>query len=157
MGKTMAAGTARTEAWSVILVSDDLGLADSLHALLARAPEASLSVTGTADALVSLRKLVCDAVLLDADSLTDVARMAGAAVLIQPAPVAVIGLAVTPGSQGYDLCRSRGASLIHAKVSGMADPLLAGPAGDNLLAGLRALISQDANLPPQQEATNAGH
>ncbi|NBN65082.1 helix-turn-helix domain-containing protein [Pannonibacter tanglangensis] len=145
--------------WRVTLVSDDPGLAVSLSALLARAPEARLSVVATADALAGLRRLPADVVLLDADSLPDVARLAGVAVLIQPAPVAVTGLSVTPGSQGHDLCRSRGASLIHAKTGGTADPLLAGPAGDALLSGLGALAAGQATgrpVAPAGEDADAG-
>ncbi|MFN4010519.1 MAG: hypothetical protein ACK4K8_11240 [Pannonibacter sp.] len=134
--------------WHLTLVSDDAGLVLSISALLLADPQARVTVTGSADVLTGLRSLTADVVLIDADSVTDIARLVGSAVLIQPAPVAVIGLHVSADLRTSDLCRSRGASLVHPKVCGTADIALAGHEGDALLAALQRLARDPARRMP---------
>lgn len=134
--------------WHLTLVSDDAGLALSIRALLLADPQARVTVTGSADVLTGLRSLTADVVLIDADSVTDIARLVGSAVLIQPAPVAVIGLHVSADLRTSDLCRSRGASLVHPKACGTADIALAGPEGEALLSALQRLARDPARRMP---------
>lgn len=134
--------------WHLTLVSDDAGLTLSVRAMLLADPQARLTVTGSADVLTGLRSICADVVFIDADSVTDIARLVGSAVLIQPAPVAVIGLHVSADLRTSDLCRSRGASLVHPKACGTADITLAGPAGEQLLAALQRLARDPARRMP---------
>lgn len=129
--------------WTLALVSDDAALHAAVAAMLhAGTTPADLRLVRPREATASLREHAADIVLIDADTAGDIAALLAVALLVQTAPVCVLGHRLEPVSAKAKSLIEGGASLVWGKVSGTADPLLASQIGGELLARLDAVRSE---------------
>ena len=122
----------------VLLITRDEGLEASFGAMAAAAANLFLSTADAEEAIAAAGAAAPDVILVDADTTSEAAELAGALALLQPSPVALLTERLPPEGDPLWQC---GADGVAVKPGGPSGPRLAGADGPAFVGWLAELAA----------------